>query len=97
MMKEKLEMQNKIPWETIISKSLQIFNQFQWNLILKKNVVVIAADSESTLISESASASYHSDEWTVSHLGDMSSAINVLFDLDFQKLLEKFGNKNQGF
>ncbi len=50
---------------------------------------MIAADPERFLISESASASYHSDGWNVSHLGDMSSSINVLFDLDFQKLVGK--------
>ena len=72
---------------TTISKSLSIFNQIPIVLDQKKNVVVIAADPESTLIAESASASYHSDGWNVSHLGDMSSAINVLFDLDFQKLV----------
>jgi len=59
-------------------------------------VVVIAADPESVLISESASASYHSDGWNVSHLGDMSSAINVLFDLDFQKLIGKIWKQKPG-
>ena len=57
---------------TIVSKSLSIFNQIPVVLDAKKNVVVIAADPESMLISESASASYHSDGWNVSHLGDMS-------------------------
>ena len=59
-------------------------------------MVVIAADPESILISESASASYHSDGWNVSHLGDMSSAINVLFDLDFQKLVGKIWKQKPG-
>jgi len=48
------------------------------------------------LISESASASYRSDGWNVSHLGDMSSAINVLFDLDFQKLIGKIWKQKPG-
>ncbi len=81
---------------TTISKSLSIFNQIPVVLDQKKNVVVIAADPESTLIAESASASYHSDGWNVSHLGDMSSAIDVLFDLDFQKLVRKIWKKKSG-
>ena len=80
----------------IISKSLSIFNQVPAVLDSKKNVVVIAADPESILISESASASYHSDGWNVSHLGDMSYAIDVLFDLDFQKLARKIWKKKSG-
>ena len=81
---------------TTISKSLNIFNQISISADPKKNVVVIAADPDSVLISESASASYHSDGWNVSHLGDMSSAINVLFDLDFQKLVGKIWKQKPG-
>jgi hypothetical protein len=81
---------------TTISKSLNIFNQIPIVSDLKKNVIVIAADPESILISESASASYHSDGWNVFHLGDMSSAINVLFDLDFQKLVGKIWKQKPG-
>jgi hypothetical protein len=50
---------------------------------------VISADAQSNLLSEAASAYLHSDGWKVFHLGDMSSAINVLFDLDLQKLMGK--------
>jgi hypothetical protein len=81
---------------TIISKSLNIFNQISIVSDPKKNVIVIAADPESILISESASASYYSDGWNVSHLGDMSSAINVLFGLDFQKLIGKIWKQKPG-
>jgi methanogenic corrinoid protein MtbC1 len=81
---------------TIISKSLQIFNQIQVTIEPKKNIVVIAADAQSRLDSEAASAIYHSDGWKVSHLGDMSSAINVLFDLDFQKLIGKIWKQKPG-
>ena len=82
--------------ETTISKSLQIFNQIQIVSDPKKNVVVIAADMYSRLYSEAASTAYHSDGWKVSHLGDMSSAINVLFDLDFQKLIGKIWKQKPG-
>ena len=81
---------------TTISKSLNILNQISIVSDPKKNVVVIAADPESILISESASTSYHSDGWNVSHLGDMSYAIDVLFDLDFQKLVRKIWKKKSG-
>jgi methanogenic corrinoid protein MtbC1 len=81
---------------TTISKSLQIFNQIQVTIEPKKNIVVIAADAQSRLDSEAASAIYHSDGWNVSHLGDMSSAIDVLFDLDFQKLIGKIWKQKPG-
>ena len=79
-----------------ISKSLQIFNQTQIVSEQKKNVVLIAADSNSSLISEAAGAAYHSEGWRVSNLGDMSSAIDVLFDLDFQKLVGKVWKQKPG-
>lgn len=81
---------------TTISKSLQIFNQLLVDLDPKKNVVVISADTQSLLFSEAASSAYHSDGWRVSHLGDMSSVINVLFDLDFQKLIGKVWKQKPG-
>jgi len=81
---------------TTISKSLDLLNQISIVSDPKKNVVVIAADPESILISESASASYHFDGWNVFHLGDMSSAIDVLFDLDFQKLVGKIWKQKPG-
>jgi len=81
---------------TTISKSLQIFNQLLVDLDPKKNVVVISADTQSLLFSEAASSAYHSDGWKVSHLGDMSSVINVLFDLDFQKLIGKVWKQKPG-
>ncbi len=80
----------------IISKSLQIFNQIQVVSDPKKNIIVLASDTQSQLSSEAASAVYHSDGWRVSHLGDMSSAINVLFDLDFQKLIGKIWKQKLG-
>ncbi len=79
-----------------ISNSLQIFNQTQVVSDPKKNIVVIASDAQSRLASEVATAVYHSDGWKVSHLGDMSSAINVLFDLDFQKLIGRIWKQKPG-
>ena len=82
--------------QTTISKSLQIFNQLRVVSEPKKNIIVLAADAQSTLISEASSSSYHSNGWNVFHLGDMSSAINVLFDLDFQKLVGKIWKQKLG-
>ena len=82
--------------QNIISRSLQIFNQLQIEPDPKKNIIVISSDSESNLLSEAASSSFHSDGWKVFHLGDMSSAINVLFDLDLQKLIGKVWKKKSG-
>ncbi|MFB5626569.1 MAG: B12-binding domain-containing protein [Nitrosarchaeum sp.] len=82
--------------QNIISKSLQILTQIAISSNPKKNIIVISADAHSTLLSEAASASLHSDGWNVFHLGDMSSAINVLFDLDLQKLMGKIWKQKSG-
>jgi methanogenic corrinoid protein MtbC1 len=82
--------------QNIISKSLQIFNQISIDSNPKNNIIVISADAHSNLLSEAASASLHSDGWKVFHLGDMSSAINVLFDLDLQKLMGKIWKQKSG-
>ena len=82
--------------KTTISKSFHIFNKNQIIPDPKKNVVIISADSQSILISEAASTAYNFDGWKVSHLGDMSSAIDVLFDLDFQKLIGKIWKQKHG-
>ena len=79
-----------------ITKSLQIFNQIPVESNPKKKIIILSGDPESTLLSEAASASFHSGEWSVFHLGDMSSAINVLFDLDFQKLVSKIWKQKSG-
>ena len=81
---------------TTISKSLQIFNQIPMISNPKKNVIVMASDPQSRLNSEVISAVYHLTDWNVSHLGDMSSAINILFDLDFQKLIGRIWKQKPG-
>ncbi|MFQ5440981.1 MAG: B12-binding domain-containing protein, partial [Nitrosopumilaceae archaeon] len=57
----------------IISNSIQILNQIPVESNPKKKIVIISGDPENTLLSEAASTSFHSDKWTVFHLGDMSS------------------------
>ncbi len=80
----------------IISKSLQILNQIPLDSNPKKNIVILSGDPENTLLSEAASTVFYSHQWSVFHLGDMSSAINVLFDLDFQKLVSKIWKRKSG-
>ena len=82
--------------EKIISNSIQIINIENFDIDAKKHVVLISADYQSTLFSEAASASFHADGWQVYSLGDMSSSIDVLFDLDLQKLLTKVWKSRTG-
>jgi len=62
----------------------------------KKNVIIVSADYQSSLLAEAASASFHTDGWQIFHLGDMSSAIDVLFDLDLQKFVTKIWKSKIG-
>lgn len=80
----------------IILDSLQILKQIPVESNPKKKIIIISGDPENILLSEAASTSFHSKEWTVINLGDMSSAINVLFDLDFQKLVNKIWKQKSG-
>ena len=82
--------------QNTISNSLQIFTQIPIMPDPRKNVILIAGDYPNSLISEAASASFHSEEWNVFHLGDMSESINVLFELDLQKLLRKIWKQKPG-
>jgi hypothetical protein len=82
--------------EKIISNSIQIINLESVESDPKKNVMVISADYQSVLLSEAAAASFHAEGWQVYPLGDMSIAIDVLFDLDLQKLLTKIWKSRMG-
>ena len=81
---------------SIISKSIQLINLQTSNPKNEKNVIIISADSQSILESEAASAAYHTNDWNVSFLGDMSSSIDVMFDLELTKLLLKIWKMKQG-
>jgi hypothetical protein len=80
----------------IISSSIQMLSLITTEINPRKNVIIISADSKSALIAESASASFHSEGWNVSSLGDMSDAIDVIFDLDLQQFLGKVWTKKNG-
>ena len=82
--------------KNIVSECIKIMEVSHHDENVEKNVIVLAADSESSIVVEAASASYHSQGWNVSSLGDMSSAADILFDLDLQKLLSKIWKKKTG-
>jgi len=82
--------------EKIISNSIQIINLENIETNPKKNVIIVSADYQSSLLAEAASASFHTDGWQIFHLGDMSSAIDVLFDLDLQKFVTKIWKSKIG-
>jgi predicted transcriptional regulator len=82
--------------DNFISNSIQLTNLLPAESNSKKNVIILSADTKSTLLTKAASSSFHSEQWTVSSLGDMSEAINVLFDLDLQKLLGKVWKQKNG-
>ena len=79
----------------IISKSIQVINLGHFNQESNKNVIVLSSDSQSILYAEAASAAFRSDDWNVFSLGDMSFAIDVLFDLDLKKMLTKIWKSKQ--
>lgn len=82
--------------DNFTSNSIQLTNLLPTESDPKKNVIILSADANSTLLAEAASTSFHSEVWTVSSLGDMSGAIDVLFDLDLQKFLGKVWKKKNG-
>jgi|TARA_B100001750_G_scaffold239806_1_gene248437 hypothetical protein len=82
--------------KNIISKSIQVVNLHKQNLDNTKNVIIIAADSQSILEAEAASATYHYQDWNAFFLGDMSSSIDVLFDLELTKLLSRIWKDKKG-
>ena len=82
--------------DEIISNSIQIINLIEVDANSKKNVIVFSTDHDSYLLAQTASAAFHVDEWKVSQLGDMSSAIDVMFDIDLQKFLNKIWIRKQG-
>lgn len=80
----------------IISSSIQILKLLHKETNLEKNVILLSADTESFLHAEAASALFHLDGWHEFSLGDMSTAIDVLFDLDLEKFLTKVWKQKNG-
>ena len=61
-----------------------------------KNVIILSADTESLLAAEAAGAAFRSKNWNVFSIGDMSSSIDVLFDLELRKLISKTWKSKDG-
>ena len=80
----------------IISNSLQMITYHSGHSDSGKNVIILPADSESILSSESAAAAFRSQNWNVFSIGDISSSIDVLFDLELRKLLSKTWKSKEG-
>ncbi|MBM2851722.1 MAG: transcriptional regulator [Candidatus Nitrosotenuis sp.] len=80
----------------IISNAIQILGLVPHEFNAKKNVIVLSADSQSTLYAQAASCAFGSMGWQVWELGDMSDAIDVLYDLDLQKFLTRIWKQKQG-
>ena len=80
----------------IISNSLQMITYHSGHSDSGKNVIILSTDSESILSSESAAAAFRSQNWNVFSIGDISSSIDVLFDLELRRLLSKTWKSKEG-
>ena len=79
----------------IISNSIQILS-LQNESDTKKNAVILCTDSQSTLYGQAASYSLLAKGWQLWQLGDVSDAIDVMYDLDLQKFITKIWKQKQG-
>ena len=80
----------------IISNSIQLITHHSNHSESGKNIIILSADAESLLFSEAAGAAFRSQNWNVFSIGDMSSSIDVLFDLELRKLLSKTWKSKDG-
>ncbi len=80
----------------MVSSSIQILSLANNDFDSKKNVAVLAADPQSVLYSQAAACAFGSQKWQAWSLGDMSDAIDVMYDLDLQKFLTRVWKQKQG-
>ena len=80
----------------IIANSIQMITHNSGQSESGKNVIILSADSESVIISDAAGAAFRSQNWNVFSIGDMSSSIDVLFELELRKLLSKTWKSKEG-
>jgi len=80
----------------IIANSIQMITHHSGQSESGKNIIILSADPESILISNAAAAAFRSQNWNVFSIGDMSSSIDVLFDLELRKLLSKTWKSKEG-
>ncbi len=62
-----------------------------------RTAVLMAADPASTVLCEAAAAALRGGGWSAHALGDMSSSINVLLDMDLQRLFSRVWRGRRGF
>ncbi|MGB9002544.1 MAG: ArsR family transcriptional regulator, partial [Nitrosotalea sp.] len=82
--------------DEIISSSIYLIQLSEKEVNSKKNIVIISTDYQNSLLAQAASSAFQAEEWKVLLLGDMSSAIDVLFDIDLQRFLNKIWIKREG-
>lgn len=82
--------------DEIISTSISLISLLEEEVDPKKNAVILATDYQNALFAQAASAALRTGKWRVSLLGDMSSAIDVMFDIDLQRFLNKIWSKRDG-
>ena len=80
----------------IISNSIQMITHHSNQSESGKNLIILSADPESLLSADAAGAAFRSQNWNVFSIGDMSSSIDVLFDLELRKLLSKTWKSKDG-
>jgi hypothetical protein len=80
----------------IISNSIQMITHYSTKSESGKNIIILSADSESSLFSEAAGAAFRSQNWNVFQIGDISSSIDMLFDLELRRLLSKTWKSKKG-
>jgi hypothetical protein len=83
-------------FDEIISSSISLIGLSEEEVNPKKNVVILATDYQNALLAQAASAAFRTGKWKVSLLGDMSSSIDVMFDIDLQRFLNKIWTKRDG-
>ncbi len=83
-------------FDEIISTSISLIGLSGEESNSKKNIVILATDNQNALVAQAASAALRTGKWKVSLLGDMSSAIDVMFDIDLQRFLNKVWSKREG-
>ena len=82
--------------DDIILGSIYLITLTERETDLKKNVIIFSTDYNNSLMAQAASAAFHVEGWKISQLGDMSTAIDVMFDIDLQRFLNKIWAKKQG-
>lgn len=82
--------------DSIISTSISLIGLFDGEINPKKNMVILSTDYQNSLHAQAAYAAFHTENWKTSLLGDMSSAIDVLFDIDLQRFLNKIWSTREG-